>query len=342
MNSTSLVPTRLTLICLITGICGHAAGAEPASLLGQTFSATDTLDIGNETEPDARDCLEGLVWERAEFDVQVSAPIPERGDALIRFPSPIVSGDDRNDRVSMEWYAARNENGNAITAPAVVVVHESGSSMPAGRFIATGLRRRGLNAFLLHLPFYGERRTGRSRPTGVDLISAIRQAVGDVRRARDAAAVVPGVDEHHVGLIGISLGGFVSATVSGLDDGYDSTFLLLAGGDLYNLIHTGKKDTAKVRAELEKAGLTDDRLRTLTQLIEPTRIAHRIDRRTTWLYSGVFDSVVPLQNAVILADAARLTATRHVRMPVNHYTGAVLLPLVLDHVARKVLLIHGQ
>lgn len=330
------------LVVYVFCVVRIAAADDSPSPNARQFAAADSLDISQEPSDDARDCLAGLAWETGPFTVDLEDDHPERADALVRFPSPVASGNDRNDRVAMEWYFARSEAGAGGRMPAVVVVHESGSSMGAGRFVAQGLRRRGVHTLLLHLPYYGERRTGRSRPTDVDLVTVMRQAVGDVRRARDAAAVLPGVDIQHIGLLGISLGGFVSATVAGLDDGYDSTFLLLAGGDLYDLIQTGKKDTAKVRAELEKAGLTDDKLRSLTQLIEPTRLGHRINRNATWLYSGEFDSVVPIRHALILAESAGLDAVHHIRMPANHYSGAVLLPLVMDHIDGKIRMLRER
>ncbi|MDA1166512.1 MAG: acetylxylan esterase, partial [Planctomycetota bacterium] len=101
----------------------------------------------------------------------------------------------------------------------------------------------------------------------------MRQAVADVRRARDAVAVLPMVDKSRISLQGTSLGGFVSATSGALDDGYDNVFLMLAGGELYDLIQNGKKDAAKVRERLEKAGLSGEKLRELTLTIEPTRVA---------------------------------------------------------------------
>lgn len=307
----------------------------------RTIAARDSLDIGNEPSADARDCLAGLTWNPVAFDVQLEDDTLERGDLLVRFPTPVSSGDVRNDRVAMEWYVARDDSLSPLVAPAVVVIHESGSGMTAGRFIARGLQRRGLHTFLLHLPFYGERRTGRKRPDDVDLPTVIRQSIADARRARDAVAVLPMIDTRHIALQGTSLGGFVCATTTGVDAGYDSAFLLLAGGDLYDLIQTGKKDTAKVRAELEKAGMTDERLRSLTQIIEPTRIAHRINAAATWLYSGEFDSVVPIRNAVVLAEAAGLSTAHHIRMPANHFTGAIFLPLVMDHIDRKIRLLHA-
>jgi len=333
------------VICCVTGMTllflSAARAEESLFPAARSFTATDSLDVGDEPSADARECLAGLTWKSASFDVHLEDARLDRGDVLVRFPTPVSSGDVRNDRVAMEWYVARDDRNSPRSAAAVVVVHESGSGMTAGRFIARGLQRRGLHSFLLHLPFYGERRTGRSRPDNVDLPTVIRQAIADVRRARDAVAVLPMIDDRHIALQGTSLGGFVCATTAGLDGGFESVFLLLAGGDLYDLIKTGSRDTAKVREKLEEAGLTNERLRSLTQIIEPTRIAHRVNPATTWLYSGTHDSVVPIRNAVVLAEAAGLDNVHHIRMPANHYSGIIFLPLVLDHMDRKIRLLRG-
>ena len=109
---------------------------------------------------------------------------------------------------------------------------------------------------------------------------------------------------------------------------------MLAGGELYDLIQNGKKDAAKVREKLEQAGLTGEKLRELTLVVEPTRVAHRLNPERTWLYSGIFDTVVPMKNAVALADAAKLPKTHHIQMAANHYTGIVQMPFVLTHIAK--------
>ena len=67
-------------------------------------------------------------------------------------------GDAINDLVAMEWYAVLDDAGQPVKAPAMVVVHESGSGMTVGRMVASGLRDRGLHAFMMQLPFYGLRR----------------------------------------------------------------------------------------------------------------------------------------------------------------------------------------
>lgn len=328
----------LLLCCLIpvVALADTDDDAPVQVLLEKSFSAIDSLDVGEELSDDARGCLDGLTWPTGKFEVTLQPAASERGDMLVRFPSPVISGDVTNDLVSMEWYMVRDEQGEPVKARAVVVIHESGRSMPIGRLFANGLRQRGLHTFLIHLPHYGNRSADGTRPDASNLFTLIRQAVADVRRARDAVAVLPGIDSKHIALQGTSLGGFVAATVSGLDEGYDSTFVMLAGGDIYGLIQNGKRDTAKVREQLEQAGLTDKKLKRLTDAIEPIRLAHRVDPRRTWLYSGDFDTVVPIENAQAWAQAAGLDQYHHIRVPANHYSGIVFLPIMKDHIAEQV------
>lgn len=304
---------------------------------GATFTAHDTLDPGFEASADARECLDGLVWQAASFEVGCRQPRDRRGDWMIQFPSPVPSGDAANDAVTLEWYMARDESDQPITAPAVVVVHESGSSMAVGRLIASSLRQYGLHAFMIQLPYYGERRGEQARPRGEQMFPVIRQAVADVRRARDAVAALPLVEPDNISVQGTSLGGFVTATSASLDEGFDHVFIMLAGGDLYDVIEHGEKDTAKLRRELAEQGLTGGKLKALTATIEPTRIAHRLRPSTTWLYSAQFDRVVPPANAKLLATAAGLDRSHHQEMLANHYSGIIYLPSLFKQMQDQIL-----
>ena len=326
----------LLAVVLASGQAAYAWDDGPLGFLPRTqFESSDSLNPGEETLPDAKQCLTGLVWKPSSFQVTCEEADRRLGVALVRFPSPVPTGDSTNDSVSMEWYLARDGNGKPVIAPAVVVVHESGRSMTVGRLFARGLNQKQLHTFLIHLPHYGKRR-GKARPDGSNILTLMRQAVADVRRARDAVSVLPFVDSSHIALQGTSLGGFVSATTAGLDRGYDSVFLMLAGGDLFDLIQNGKRDTEKVRQRLEEVGMTDEKIRKMALVIEPTRLAHRLDRNRTWLYSGKSDTVVPLKNANALAKAAKLEKPHHILMTANHYSGIVYLPFVLRHISDQV------
>ena len=64
--------------------------------------------------------------------------------------------------------------------------------MAVGRTFARGLKVNGIHGFLLHLPFYGERKKSGKKPSFEHYQILFRQGVSDARRARDAAAALPG------------------------------------------------------------------------------------------------------------------------------------------------------
>jgi dienelactone hydrolase len=298
------------------------------------FPATDTLACGEESDKDAKECLANLSWPNAKFTVHLEPADPGCGDYLVRFPSARPIGSDKYDLVSMEWFAARDAANAICKAPAIVVVHESGSGMTVGRLIARGLGAQGLHAFLIHLPGYGARRVEELKKVE-RLLPSLQQAIADVRRARDAVVALPDVDPSVVGLQGTSLGGFVTATVAGLDDGYDRVFILLAGGNLKDVVLHGSEDAAKTRKKLFEAGVTEEQIVELARHVEPLRLAHRIQANKTWLYTGKYDNVVPPECSFALAKAARLPNGHHIELACDHYSGIIYLPHVVQQIHRR-------
>jgi pimeloyl-ACP methyl ester carboxylesterase len=301
----------------------------------QTHTARDTLGLLEDHLEDASACLSGFQWEPAAFQVESRLAADEDFDRLVRFPSPVTSGQRENDQVAIEWYSAMTPEGSVKTAPAVVVVHESGSDMTAGRLIARSIRLKGIHAFMVQLPFYGLRR-GKGTPQRPDIVTLFRQGVSDIRRARDAVAVLPYVESDRISLQGTSLGGFAAALAASLDGAFENVFLVLAGGNLDELVRTGQRDTARFREGLLKNGATQEQLKELLWQIEPTRIAHRLDKQTTWLYSARADRVVPIRFAEALASAADLEPEHHIRYPGNHYSVLLYFPKMLDHICGQV------
>lgn len=325
----------LAIAFWLVAISVACVGAGDASV-SQTFEARDTLAVGQDPAPDAAECLRGLSWDPTAFAVSCSADPGAAYDRLVQFPSPVPSGDAVNDRVSVEWYMPRDADGAVRTAPAVLVVHESGRSMPVGRLFARSFQAAGLHSFLIHLPYYGKRNRDGRDPPADRLFAVIRQAIGDVRRARDAIGALPHVDRRHVALQGTSLGGFVVATAAALDPAFQSVFIMLAGGNLYEMFQNGQREVAQARQKLAQAGIDDAHLKSLLWHIEPTRLAHRLDPQRTWLFSAEGDQVVPIANANALAAAARLPASHHVRVPGNHYTVIVYFPIILQQVTDEI------
>lgn len=340
----SMSRPRLLESCLVAcGLVGASfvpVAGEIAATPGTVIHATDTLAAGDEPRPDARECLDGLCWKPVGFDVALEQAIAGEGDLRVRFPSPVTTGPDCVDDVWLEWYQARAADGDVTAGPACVVVHESGSTMRVGRLVARGLAAHGIHAFMVQLPYYGARRPPEGRGGIEKIVPAVRQAVADVRRSRDAVASLPLVDAERIAVQGTSLGGFVTATVAGLDPAYDKVFILLAGGDLAGVLERGKGDAERVRRFAE-AGLGEAEVRRTLHAIEPTRLAHRYRADCTWIYSGKYDDVVPPAHSQLLADAAGLPADHHVQMEANHYSGIIYLPMVLARIAGEIHAVHG-
>jgi len=323
---------------LIAGIT-FGAGWNPGSIRAeepQVYSAHDTLQISADDSPAATASLDGLKWEPGEFTVTVQ---PQTGDgphAFVRFPSAVPTGDATNDLVAMEWYAPKTESGELAKVPAVVVVHESGSRMEVGRIFAKAIYAKGYHAFMIQLPFYGLR-----KPKDIDtsdgsrFLPVMKQAIADVRRARDAVAAIPAVDAEHIALQGTSLGGFVAATTAGLDRGFDQVFIMVAGGDLLSVINGGRREAAELRQRLAKAGYEGDKLRELVAAIEPTTLAHRIDAERMWLYTAKDDQVVPIASALALQQAAKLDDDHHIQLWGDHYKVILYFPVIIDHMVSQ-------
>jgi dienelactone hydrolase len=300
--------------------------------VGARYQARDTLAPPTAMTPDVVECLQGITYPVGDFTVVLEPNYRDETDWLVRFPSPRPSLDSVVNNVAMEWSLARDSAGKPIKAPAVVIIHESGRGMTAARLFGKGLRRLVLHTFVIHLPNYGAR-TPATPPTIRELLPSLQQAVSDVRRARDAVAALPFVDASLIALQGISLGGFVAATVAGVDRGYHRVFVLLAGGNLADVIQQGAKDAAMLRRQLESAGISVDEIVRLARGVEPMRLAHRVDAGSTWLFSAKFDEVVPPKCSLAFAEAAGLQAVNHhYALPVGHYSAAVLLPAMMKRI----------
>src|SRR5690606_14695876 len=148
--------------------------------------------------------------------------------AVVTFPSPRPRGDARQNRVAMAWFAARDEHGQVIEAPAVVVVHSLHPAMPFATAVARNLSGRGIHVFVLHLPGYGLRSHGDPAAVLHALLHP-RQSVAEVRRARDAVAALPNIRRGEIGVVGISLGGFAAAAAASIDGAFDPVVLVLSG-----------------------------------------------------------------------------------------------------------------
>ena len=286
-----------------------------------------------------QEMLNSMFWDPRPFRFTIEETRgSSKGNALLRFPSPLPLGDPGNDEVFVEWYRpyGRGRDRPNRRRPALLCLHILGGNMELTRGIARAAQYRGMHAFMLQMPGYGRRKGKRDRRDIRLFQHRARQAAADVQRARDCIASLAGIDPSRIYLEGISLGGIVGALSAGLADEFAGQFFLLAGGGLKEMLRKGKRDSKKILEAFHRAGIRGAELDEILDSVDPARLAHRLDPRKTWLYSAKADTVVPPSQARLLARMANLPESHHMWIEGGHYTAILSLPRVLDHMFRQI------
>lgn len=321
-----------------------APATQPAEIPTQVYQARDTVQWTADPSAEAQAELDQFKWTPGKFDVQVTHDVQEQSVglpaaypgpscyAMVRFLSPLAKESVPRDTVVMEWYAAKSADGELLKTPAIVVIPESDPRMAASRRVAQGFAAHGIHAFLMQSPGYGLRRDTGGFLNGKAFLDRVIQGVADARRARDAVAALPQVNSNDVNLLGTSLGAFGAELTASIDHGYTRVFVILGGGNFYNIIMGRGLEATIARTALYAAQIQGDTLRQLIQKIEPLVVAHRIDSQHTWLCSAADDTVVPIANATAWAQAANLPPDHHVIVPGNHYSVIGQIPVLLAQV----------
>jgi dienelactone hydrolase len=226
----------------------------------------------------------------------------------LRFPSPITTPDAENNVVHAEYFAPVGFGPNR---PAVIVLHILGADFPLSRYMAARLADRGVAALFVKLPYYGERRpdgdgqrTKRFLSADIERsVSAMHQAVCDVRRAAVWLVARPDIDPMRIGVAGISLGGIVSSLTAAVDPGIREGAFLLAGGDLATILWEMPEGEA-YRKQWIESGRTKQDLKILTEPLDPLTYAGRLKGKRLMMLAGKVDDVVPPAATLLLWEAA--------------------------------------
>jgi hypothetical protein len=105
---------------------------------------------------------------------------------------------------------------------------------------------------------------------------------------------------------------------------------------LYEVIQNGQREAGNMREMLAKGGYTGEKLRELVAPIEPLRLAHRYDRKNTWMYTANRDQVIPPHHAEELRKAAGLDQDHEMILLADHYTGIIYVPIIVADIAKKI------
>jgi dienelactone hydrolase len=256
----------------------------------------------------------------------------------VTYPSWVRTEYPSNNEVPAFYYQPRRTG----KVPAIVMLHSYGTrGADVERKLCAHLAEQGIACFLPFLPYHGPR-TPPGHESGQLMISgdvertiqAVRQAVIDVRVAVDWLQARPEVDPHRIGCVGISLGGILAHLVMGIDTRFVAGVAILGGGQVADLMWTSVI-MARVRAELERNGLTISELRRRLRVIEPITYAGFNRPRHVLMVEGRYDIVVPPRSARAMWRA--LGEPPLVWLDTGHY-GATLISSQLSEMVAAYLL----
>ncbi len=294
----------LALTCLMIATAG-ANGEEPAASVvvrHVDLAETGTVDFQitpQESQVPQRFRMTNHQFpytaknERLSDDVRVSK---------LTFPSPIKTEIEENNTVHGLYF---QPPGNG-PFPGVVVLHILGGDFILSQTVANALARNGVAAMAIKMPYYGERRRS-GHPRRMlsrdipETIEGMTQAVLDIRHAVAWMKDRPEVDDHDLGVTGISLGGLMSAISAAGEPRIRKVGIQLAGGNLAtNIWDNENKETAGFREQwLAKGGTRETFIEALIP-IEPTTYAHLLKGRKVLMLAARKDEIFPVSSTLAL------------------------------------------
>ncbi|MGH7149733.1 MAG: dienelactone hydrolase family protein, partial [Planctomycetota bacterium] len=216
------------------------------------------------------------------------------------FPTPSPSGVPENDRVPLTLYRPDRGNGAAV----LVLPIWKGKDDLLEETIARRIAEEGFLAAVMPLAYQFER-----APAGVrsgdwtlsaDLPrtrSALSQSVEDARRAAD---LLLREGATRIAVLGVSLGGHVASAVYSTDERFGAGAFLLAGGDVAETIWRASRETAGIKAALERAGVTREALGETLRPLDPATYATPARREGAFLVGALYDRIVPPESVEAL------------------------------------------
>jgi esterase/lipase len=247
---------------------------------------------------------------------------------------PYAGADDEpNDTILVEHWTHERQ------APRATILALHGFSMGTPRIdawamFASAWFARGLDVALLTLPYHGKRTPRGARfsgerfanPDPAAMHEAVRRAVYEVQLVRTWLRAQSG---RPVGLLGLSLGGYLSALTAGLVDDLDFVVPMVPPvciGDLAWRFFSAS------RAQRQGAtpAYSHGELRAMYRVHSPLAFPLRLERRRALIIAGRGDRIVPPEHPHALWE--------HWGRPAIHwFSGSHLVPFGRDRIVAAVL-----
>jgi len=248
----------------------------------------------------------------------------------VTFPSPVESPTLENNTVYAEYYRPQG----AGPFPAVIVLDITGGDQKLSRIIATALAQNKIAGLFVQMAYYGPRRPPGSKlrmlSTNIpQTMAAFTQTVLDCRFAAAWLAARPEVDAARIGILGTSLGSFISCLTGEMDKRISRVAILLGGGGLVDAFYNHPMAAPYVKM-YEAIGGSKDKVKELLAPVDPITKACNLKDRQVLMINAKRDEIVPPSCSSALWEA--MGKPKIIWYDTGHYTAAAIITFALKHV----------
>jgi dienelactone hydrolase len=241
-----------------------------------------------------------------DYEMEKKTDLPAVGVSVyrLRFPSPVKSATPENNTVHAEYYRPAVKG----PFPGVIVLDITGGNQMLSRYICTHLATYGVAGLFVQMAYYGPRRPPGSRlrlmsPNLKHTSAAVTQTVLDLRVAAAWMESRPEMDPKRLGILGTSLGSFLSALTGEMEPRLGRVGVLLGGGGFID----GYADhplAKKWFALYESLGGNRDAIKKIFAPFDPITCAANLKDRKLLILAASRDDIVPPSMAQMLWEAS--------------------------------------
>jgi dienelactone hydrolase len=239
-----------------------------------------------------------------EMEKKTDLPSIETSVYRVRFPSPYTSPTPQNNTVHAEYYRPQGKG----PFPAVILLDVTAGNQLLSRHMAAYLAQNRVAGLFVQMAYYGPRRPAGSRlrllsPNLSRTTAAITQTVLDLRVASAWLASRPEIDGQRLGILGTSLGSFLSALTGEMEPRLSRVAVLLGGGGFVDG-YAGHPLGKPWFQLFEGLGGKRDDIKKVIAPIDPITCASNLKERKLLILAASRDDIVPPIMARMLWEAS--------------------------------------
>jgi dienelactone hydrolase len=241
-----------------------------------------------------------------DYEMDKKNDLPSIGVSVfrLRYPSPVKTATPENNTVHAEYYRPAGPG----PFPAVIVLDVTAGNQMLSRHISAYLAQQGVAGLFVQMAYYGPRRPPGSKlrlmsPNLKRTTEAVTQTVLDLRAAAAWLESRKEVDRKRLGIVGTSLGSFLSALTGEMEPRLGRVCVLLGGGGFVD--GYANHPLAKKWFELfETFGGRREIIKKYFAPIDPLTCAANLKKRKLLILAASRDDVVPPSMARMLWEAS--------------------------------------